>query len=144
MALQGRLKLTGFFKRSEGLEDRLRSLRQEPRSDFVRELSGEIRASRVPAGMRTKRFAAALVTTALMLIPFVAFGGVSYASSAAQHAVRSVAHNEGHANREDKADKPDKDQYEHGKKCGHDEDHRGDLKPNQKPCPPQAGKKDRD
>jgi hypothetical protein len=139
--------LTGFFrKRNEGLEDRLRSLRQEPRSDFVRELSGEIRASRVPAAMRTKRFAAALVTTALMVIPFVAFGGVSYASSAAQQAVQSVAHNDSKAKDEkgnsgkdekgakDEGNKPDEDQYEHGKKCGHDEEHRGDLKPNQKPC----------
>lgn len=135
--------MTGFFrKRNEGLEDRLRSLRQEPRSDFVRELSGEIRASRVPATMRTKRFAAALVATALMLIPFVAFGGVSYASSAAQQAVQSVAHNDSKAKdekaaKEEKSAKPDENQYSPGKKCGHEDPL---PVPGKKPCPPQAGK----
>ena len=64
--------MTGFFRRrNDGLEDRLRGLGSEPRSDLVSELSGEIRASRIPARMRTRRFAAALVTTAIMLIPFV-------------------------------------------------------------------------
>ena len=73
--------MTGFFRRrNDGLEDRLRGLGSEPRSDLVSELSGEIRASRIPARMRTRRFAAALVTTAMMLIPFAAFGGVGLAA----------------------------------------------------------------
>ena len=76
--------MTGFFRRrNDGLEDRLRGLGSEPRSDLVSGLSGEIRASRIPARMRTRRFAAALVTTAMMLIPFAAFGGVGLAASAA-------------------------------------------------------------
>jgi hypothetical protein len=88
--------LTFFHKRNEeGLEDRLRSLSGEPREDFVRELSGEIRASRVPAVVRSRRFVAALVTTALVVVPFVAFGGVHYAAAAAKGAAQAVSNNGG-------------------------------------------------
>ena len=116
--------MTGFFRRrNDGLEDRLRGLGSEPRSDRVSELSGEIRASRIPARMRTRRFAAALVTTALMLIPFAAFGGVGLAASAAQKAVYAVAHNQNQAKGKSKSQgsqvvTPDQDQYRPGWGCG--------------------------
>jgi len=89
----------------------------------VSELSGEIRASRIPARMRTRRFAAALVTTAMMLIPFAAFGGVGLAASAAQKAVHAVAHNQ-QAKGKSKSHirsqvvTPDADQYRPGWGCG--------------------------
>jgi hypothetical protein len=116
--------MTGFFRRqNDGLEDRLRGLGSEPRSDLVSELSGEIRASRIPARMRTRRFAAALVTTAMMLIPFAAFGGVGLAASAAQKAVHAVAHNQNQAKGKTKSQvrsqvTPDADQYRPGWGCG--------------------------
>jgi hypothetical protein len=121
--------MTGFFRRrNDGLEDRLRGLGSEPRSDLVSELSGEIRASRIPARMRTRRFAAALVTTAMMLIPFAAFGGVGLAASAAQKAVHAVAHNQDQAKGKSKSKSksqvrsqvvtPATDQYRPGWGCG--------------------------
>lgn len=113
--------MTGFFRRrNDGLEARLRGLGSEPRSDLVSELSGEIRASRIPARMRTRRFAAALVTTAMMLIPFAAFGGVGLAASAAQKAVHAVAHNQNQAKGKTKSQvvTPDADQYRPGWGCG--------------------------
>ena len=117
--------MTGFFRRrNDGLEDRLRGLGSEPRSDLVSELSGEIRASRIPARMRTRRFAAALVTTAMMLIPFAAFGGVGLAASAAQKAVHAVTHNQNQAKGKTKSQvrsqvvTPDADQYRPGWGCG--------------------------
>jgi hypothetical protein len=125
--------MTGFFRRrNDGLEDRLRGLGSEPRSDLVSELSGEIRASRIPARMRTRRFAAALVTTAMMLIPFAAFGGVGLAASAAQKAVHAVAHNQNQAKGKTKSQvrsqirsqvrsqvvTPAADQYRPGWGCG--------------------------
>jgi hypothetical protein len=115
--------MTGFFRRrNDGLEDRLRGLGSEPSSDLVSELSGEIRASRIPARMRTRRFAAALVTTAMMLIPFAAFGGVGLAASAAHKAVHAVAHNQNQAKGKSKVRSqvvtPDADQYRPGWGCG--------------------------
>jgi len=117
--------MTGFFRRrNDELEDRLRGLGSEPRSDLVSELSGEIRASRIPARIRTRRFAAALVTTAMMLIPFAAFGGVGLAASAAQKAVHAVAHNQNQAKGKTKAQirsqrvTPAADQYRPGWGCG--------------------------
>jgi hypothetical protein len=90
--------LTGFFRKRNGeLEDRLRSLSAEPTSEFVRGLSTEIRAGRVPGVIRSRRFVAALVTSALMLVPFVAFGGVHYAAAAAKGAAQAVG-NTGNGN----------------------------------------------
>ena len=82
-----------FFRnrQDQGLEDRLRSLSSEPRDEFVRELSSEVRATRIPDAVRSRRFVAVLVTTALMIIPFVAFGGVNYAAASARSAVQSVS-----------------------------------------------------
>jgi hypothetical protein len=109
-----------FFRKriNEGIEGRLRGLSGEPRNDFVSELSGHIRESRVRTTMRSRRFVAALVSSALMLIPFVAFGGVNYAAAAAKNAVQAVA-------KQSKANKsnsnkvtPAQDQYRPGKGCG--------------------------
>ena len=90
--------MTFFRKRQDpGLEDRLRSLSGEPREDFVRNLGIEVRASRVPAPVRSRRFVAALVTTALMAVPFVAFGGVHYAAAAAKGAAQAVTNSNGNS-----------------------------------------------
>jgi hypothetical protein len=107
----------GFFRRREDdLEDRLRSLRAEPRDGFVSELSGRVRRHRRRTAERPRRFVAALVTTFVVAIPFVAFGGVGYAGSAAKHAVQTVV--EVNDNASNDADTPDQDQYRPGKGCG--------------------------
>ena len=93
--------MTFFRKRQDqdaGLEDRLRSLSGKPREDFVRNLGIEVRASRVPAPVRSRRFVAALVTTALMAVPFVAFGGVHYAAAAAKGAAQAVSNSNASSN----------------------------------------------
>jgi hypothetical protein len=107
--------LTGFFRRREDdLEDRLRSLRAEPRDEFVSELSGQVRRPPLRTAGRSRRFVAALVTTCVVAIPFVAFGGVGYASSAAKDAVQTVVK----VNDSESNDPPDQDQYRPGKGCG--------------------------
>jgi hypothetical protein len=134
--------LTFFRKRQDqGLEDRLRNLSAEPRDDFVSELSGHVRENRLRTTVRSRRFVAALVTSGLMLVPFVAFGGVSYAAAAAKSAVQSVTKsdvkgggdnnggnqggnqgdNQGGGNGGNQggdSKKPDDDQYKPGKGCG--------------------------
>jgi hypothetical protein len=92
-----------FFRKRQDreLEDRLRSLSAEPKDDFVRSLSTEVRKSRAHTAMRSRRLVAALVTSGLMIVPFVAFGGVSYAAAAAKSAVQSVS-NTGNSNSADK------------------------------------------
>jgi hypothetical protein len=108
--------LTFFRKRQDqGLEDRLRDMGAEPQDEFVRELSNHVRENRLRTTVRSRRFVAALVTSGLMLIPFVAFGGVGYAAAAAKTAVQTVANNDS-KKVEDK--KPDDDQYKPGKGCG--------------------------
>ena len=106
----------GFFRRREDdLEDRLRSLRAEPRDEFVSELSGRVRSRRLRTAARSRRFVAALVTTFVLAIPFVAFGGVGYAGAAAKNAVHTVVNvNDNESN----ANQPDEDQYRPGKGCG--------------------------
>jgi hypothetical protein len=88
-----------FFRKrqDQGLEDRLRTLSAEPRDEFVRELSGHVRENRLRTTVRSRRFVAALVTSGLMLIPFVAFGGVTYAAAAAKSAAQAVG-NTGNGN----------------------------------------------
>jgi hypothetical protein len=106
----------GFFSRREDdLEDRLRSLRAEPRDEFVRELSAWVRSRRLRTAARSRRFVAALVATCVLAIPFVAFGGVGYAGTSAKHALQTVVHVNKH---ESNANQPDQDQYRPGKGCG--------------------------
>jgi hypothetical protein len=132
-----------FFRKRQDreLEDRLRSLSAEPKDDFVRSLSTEVRKSRAHAGMRSRRLVAALVTSGLMLIPFVAFGGVSYAAAAAKSAAQAVGNtgnnnsgdnnkgnnnsgnnnvgnNNSGDNNKGNGNRPDEDQYKPGKGCG--------------------------
>src|SRR5690348_12745464 len=111
----------GFFKgKDDGLEDRLRSLRAEPRDEFVRELSQDVRPHRIRRAASSRRFVAALVAAAVMLVPFAAFGGVGYAASAAKNAVQTVVQVQApkqdakdNDNKGGKGDdkKPDDDQY---------------------------------
>ncbi len=117
-----------FFRKRQDqeLEDRLRNLSAQPRDEFVRELSGHVNENRLRTTVRSRRFVAALVTSGLMLIPFVAFGGVTYAAAAAKSAVQSVAKSDNKGGDSKKAEdrkkaddkKPDDDQYKPGKGCG--------------------------
>lgn len=80
-----------FRKQDHGLEDRLRSLGSQPRDEFVRELSTEVRSSRTRTGLGSRRALAAALTSAALLIPFAAFGGIGYAAQAAKSAAQSIS-----------------------------------------------------
>ena len=81
--------------------------RPKPRPEFVRALAAEIREVGV-ARLHT-RIVRAAALVALMLIPFVAFGGFGLAVAASKEAVKAVKGNSS-------SNTPAQSQY--GKKCG--------------------------
>src|SRR5690242_1524831 len=84
---RGRRRQGVFGKRSKDLENELRGLRQEPSDELVSSVSASVRPARRVAWSRAA-FAGAFAT--LVLGSFASFGGVGYASSAAQQTVKSV------------------------------------------------------
>jgi hypothetical protein len=80
-----------FRKQDQRLEDRLRSLSAEPREEFVRDLAGSIRSSRARTPLLSRRVLVTALTSAALLIPFAAFGGIGYAAQAAKGAAQSVS-----------------------------------------------------
>jgi hypothetical protein len=80
--------VNGFFKRNRdcGLERELRRHRPEPQDSFVRSLSDRIQEGARPVRSRPLRGRLALLgaATAVMLAGLGAFGGMSYAASAAR------------------------------------------------------------
>ena len=75
----------------------------------------------------------------VMATTFASFGGLGYAKSAVSQAVKTVVPASKPAAPVKPADNPSHDEY--GKKCGHDDGSAGPKKPNQTPCPTQAGPK---
>ena len=75
-----------FWQRGQDLETELRNHRPEPRSEFLAGLTAvvEDRMRRPKTAMRA---AFALAVTIGMLVVFASFGGLGYASSAADHAL---------------------------------------------------------
>ena len=80
--------MNGFFKRNRdgGLERELRRHRPEPQDSFVRSLGDRIQEGARPVRSRPLRGRLALLgaATAVMLAGLGAFGGMSYAASAAR------------------------------------------------------------
>ena len=110
------------------IEAELRSSRPEPRPAFLAALSTDLeRRMRRPRAVRRAAFATAL--TAAMLSVFAAFGGIGYASSAANSAfhVSKIGRLVGisnHSSHNDPihgggtANNPTEGQYRPGKGCG--------------------------
>ncbi len=127
------------------LESRLRTARPEPHDDLVARLSEHVAEERRYRPGGRLRLGLAMAVTALMAVPFVAFGGAGYAAAAAKQAVESVAPSTSERGDEEPSEQrrehrekptPAEDQYSNGKQCGHP--YGGPKKPNQTPCPPQA------
>jgi hypothetical protein len=95
--------MTGFWKRGDELERKLRAERPEPRSEFVHALADHVLSRRYHASSRLRVVFAGAVTTAVV-VSLSAFGGLGYAASAAKHAagqaqaVVTAAHDNGQNN----------------------------------------------
>jgi hypothetical protein len=99
--------MTGFWKRGDELERKLRAERPEPRSEFVHALADHVLSRRYRASSRLRVVFAGAITTAVV-VSLSAFGGLGYAASAAKHAadqaqavVNGVSHDEGQGNKHD-------------------------------------------
>jgi hypothetical protein len=125
-----------FGTGQDRVESELRAARPAPREEFVAGLASEIRSRR---RIRRPRIALGLAMAAVMATMFATFGGLGYAASAVSQAVRTVVPASKPAAPVTPADNPSHDEY--GKKCGHTDGSAGPKKPNQTPCPPQAGPK---
>jgi len=69
------------------LEKQLRADRSAPRAEFAQGLAEEVRG-RGPARSPLGRVGLALALSGLIVIALASFGGISYASSSASHAVK--------------------------------------------------------
>ena len=78
--------MTGFFKRGDDLERRLRSERPAPRAEFMSRLAERIEST--PHRRSSFHLGLAAAVTAVMLVSLAAFGGLGYAASSVTHAVQ--------------------------------------------------------
>ena len=117
--------MSGFWKREDGLERRLRNSRPEPREDFVRALTD--RVSGTPQRRsRPLRVGLADAVTAIFVISLSAFGGIGYAAAACGHAVHSAvsvvsfSHNDSHPGKNDGGHGSNSGNDNHGSNQGND------------------------
>jgi hypothetical protein len=75
------------FKKFD-LESELHASRPQPRADFARELSNEVRSRRQQERSPLGRAGLALALSGLIVVALASFGGIGYASSSASHAVK--------------------------------------------------------
>ena len=119
---------------------RLRARGTEPSEEFVRSISARLRSTRRRS--LPLRAGLALAFVVLLLIPLAAFGGMGYAASTVKSAISAVHIGKSHAPAPAAPAAhvtPADAQYNNGKHCG--QPGGGPKKPNQRPCPPQAGPK---
>ena len=83
--------MTGFFKRGDGLEGRLRAARPQPSDELVNRIEGRIAEARPRNRRASFRYAVPAALTIAMVSALAAVGGVSYAASGVASAVSSVA-----------------------------------------------------
>ena len=82
------------FNPDSALERQLRSLRREPRDDFVKRVAQRVLADAEPAQRLWSRAAFAGAVAVFIVGSFASFGGIGYAASGAAgtyHAVKQVA-----------------------------------------------------
>ena len=125
--------MRAFWNTGGGIERELRAARPEPREAFVDGLVREL-SSTTPRRSARPRYAVALALVVAMAAMFATFGGFGYAANAVSQAVKTIAPAY-HVNGPTPASSPSDSQY--GKACGQPDG--GPKKPNQQPCPPQAG-----
>jgi hypothetical protein len=73
------------------LEKELRATRSEPRVEFARALADQVRGSRAETRSPLGRLGLVLALSGLIVVALASFGGISYASSSASHAVKKPA-----------------------------------------------------
>jgi hypothetical protein len=83
--------LSGIWKRQDELERRLRRERPAPPAPLVNELLQRIEATHAQRE-RSFRVGLAAAASVGMLIALAGFGGLGYAASSVQHAVRAAVH----------------------------------------------------
>jgi len=85
--------MTGFFRRGDRLEGELRAARPRPSDELVSRIEGRIRSERPALARRSSfRVAVPVALTAAMVGALAAVGGVGYAATSVEHAVKAVSH----------------------------------------------------
>ena len=85
--------MTGFFKRGDKLEGELRAARPGPSDELVSRIEGRVRSERPALAHRNSfRVAVPVALTAVMIGALAAVGGVGYAATSVEHAVKAVSH----------------------------------------------------
>jgi hypothetical protein len=85
--------MTRFFKRGDSLEGELRAARARPSDELVSRIEGRIRSERPTFARRSSfRVAVPVALTAVMVGALAAVGGVGYAATSVESAVKAVSH----------------------------------------------------
>jgi hypothetical protein len=85
--------MTGFFKRGGKLEGELRAARPRPSDELVSRIEGRIRSERPTLARRGSfRVAVPVALTAVIVGALAAVGGVGYAATSVESAVKAVSH----------------------------------------------------
>jgi hypothetical protein len=85
--------MTGFFKRSDKLQDELHAERARPSDELVSRIEGRIRSERPSLARRGSfRVAVPVALTAVMIGALAAVGGVGYAATSIESAAKAVSH----------------------------------------------------
>jgi hypothetical protein len=83
--------VTGFFKKGDGLESKLRAARPQPSDELVSRIEARISETSPRYRRSSFRYAVPAALTIAMISALAAVGGVSYAASSVVSAVDSVA-----------------------------------------------------
>jgi hypothetical protein len=83
--------VTGFFRKGDGLEGKLRAARPQPSDQLVNRIEARVSESSPRYNRRSFRYAVPAALTIVMVSALAAVGGVSYAASGVAGAVHSVA-----------------------------------------------------
>jgi hypothetical protein len=83
--------VTGFFKKGDRLEGKLRAARPQPSDELVSRIEARISETRPSYRRSSFRYAVPAALTIAMISALAAVGGVSYAASSVAGAVHSVA-----------------------------------------------------
>jgi hypothetical protein len=85
--------MSRFFKRGDSLEGELRAARPRPSDELASRIEGRIRSERPTFARRSSfRVAVPVALTAVMIGALAAVGGVSYAATSVESAVKAVSH----------------------------------------------------
>ncbi len=85
--------MRSFFTRGDKLEGELRAARPRPSDELVSRIEGRVHAERPSLARRgSLRVAVPVALTAVIVGALAAVGGVGYAATSVEHAVKAVSH----------------------------------------------------